>query len=246
MLVRISRNTLLLAGSILLVVMIACGSSTSSSDEPEATATLVPTSTPESPGSGPTPVPATSTPASPGSGPITIDPSEDPDGFIAALPADEVMCASDGVGGADIFRELVAADDAIGAEATDALAEVLASCISAETVQNVMIGQLISNHGGLSDETISCIGNSITGVDFSNVLGGLDFTGDDLIQAVEALFCLSPEERLAFEESNPSDDGDEESAPDLAVLGTVLATFETCGINLADFADSDTGWSRVA
>lgn len=203
----------LLAGVVSLSLLAAC-----TTPEPTATPAATATATPD-PTATPTPAPsptATATPtptATPTTAPLTvnpiaINPEEDPDGFIAALPPDEVDCASDAVGGLSVFRDLVAAPDGLDEAATPGQMDALTACIGSQTVQNVMIGRLAAEAGGLSNETIACVADQTSDIEFSNIFRGLDLGGEDLKSAVLALFCLSPAERLAFEQGNPSDDGD--------------------------------------
>ncbi len=226
-----------------LLVLVAIGCTSSESATPGPTATPVPTATP-------TPLPLA---------PITINPEDDPEGFVAALPQDEVRCAADAVGGTDVFTQLIASEDTIGDSLTDSESMALSECVSSETVQNVAIGQMVAETGGLSPDTIRCVAENLPDVAFSNVVNGIDLTGGDAIAAVEALFCLSPEERLAFEQSNASDEGESrvglinglecvsnasgvngletfaaiaesDGPPDFALLAEIMPVMNECGV----------------
>lgn len=157
-----------------------------------ATSAATPTSTP-APTATATPEPVKA---------ITIDPRTDADGFLAALPASEVDCASIAVGGEDALEKLVSFSDDALKDVSDVQLKVLASCISSDTVKKVVIGQLEIETGGLSDETASCVANHTDGIDFATLFSGQAVEQETLVSTMQALFCLSPEERRSLETSD--------------------------------------------
>lgn len=157
-----------------------------------ATSAATPTSTP-APTATATPEPVKA---------ITIDPRTDADGFLAALPPSEVDCASIAVGGEDALTKLVSFSDDALQDVSDVQLKVLASCISSDTVRKVVIGQLEIETGGLSDETAACVANHTDGIDFATLFSGQAVEQETLVSTMQALFCLSPEERRSLETSD--------------------------------------------
>lgn len=134
-----------------MTVLAACATS-----KPASTATPVPTATP-------TPVPVES---------IDIDPTVDPEGFLAALPSAEVDCAASAVGGMNMLIELISFEEGIRADISDPKLKVLASCMSDDTMRQVVVGQLKLETGGLSASTTACVAGHTDGIDFASMFSG--------------------------------------------------------------------------
>lgn len=179
------RKSLVLVTLLSVFAVIALAACSSSEATPTATAspTEVPTATP---------VPIKI---------IAINPEEDPEGFLAALPASEVDCAIAAVGGREQLVSLIssAGDEADGI--SDTQLRVLASCIGSDTMRAIVIGQLDLESGGLSDATVACIAQYTAGINFAGVFSGQVIQTDAIVSTLQALFCLSPEERAALENS---------------------------------------------
>jgi hypothetical protein len=135
---------------------------------------------------------------------ISIDSQADPEGFLAAIPAAEVDCASSAVGGRDELINLVSLSDANTDAISDTQLSVLASCISDSTMKRVVVGQLELETGGLSDETLACVNQYAEGIDFSSLFSGQVTGRDTIVSTLQALFCLSPAERAALESNEQS------------------------------------------
>ena len=179
------RKRLVLATLISALAVLALAACSSGTESPAETS--VPTEVPTA-----TPVPIKM---------ISVNQETDPEGFLAALPASEVDCATSAVGGHDRLVSLIssAGDEADGI--SDTQLRVLASCIGSDTMKGIVIGQLDIETGGLSDATIACISQYTDGIDFAGVFSGQVIEPDAIVSTLQALFCLSPEERAALEKS---------------------------------------------
>ncbi|MDA0232464.1 MAG: hypothetical protein O3B04_06090 [Chloroflexi bacterium] len=175
-----------LAVALISIAAVTALAACASAKAPAPTNTPVPTATP---------VPVLA---------ISIDPQTDPAGFLAALPAAEVDCASSAVGGIDELTELVSLseDNTEGISRTQL--SVLGSCISNSTVQRVVLGQLELETGGLSAETTACVTRYTDGIDFAGLFSGQVIGQDTVVSTLQALFCLSPAERKALESGDQS------------------------------------------
>ena len=172
------KSVTFLAIAALMAVVIACSSSPKPTAAPvPPTATRVPTATV-------TPVPVA---------PIEIDPIVNPIGFLRTLPADEATCAIDAVGGRD--RMIALMSSSLGGERlTVAEANALDNCFSEDTVNAIFIGQLSREAGGLSDDTIVCIGEQIGGMSAAGLFLE-EPAADVIISSLKGVFCLANDER---------------------------------------------------
>jgi hypothetical protein len=184
MMVQIRRR-LALATLLSVIAVLALAACSSGAESPAETS--VPTKLPTE-----TPVPIIM---------ISVNPETDPEGFLAALPAPEVDCATRAAGGHGRLVRLIssAGDEADGI--SDTQLRDLASCIGNDTIKGIFIGQLNIETGGLSDATIACISQHTDGIDFAGVFSGQVIETDAIVSTLQALFCLSPKERAAFETS---------------------------------------------
>ncbi len=158
------------------------------------TATAAPANTPvPEPTATPTAVPVQT---------ISIDPRRDPEAFLAALPRAEVDCASSAVGGSDNLIDLVSFSEEPLDDVSDTQLKVLASCISGDTVEKVLMGQLDLSIGGLSASSSACIAEHTDGIDFSTLFTGYAVEAEAIASTLQALFCLTPGERDALESSD--------------------------------------------
>ncbi len=179
------RTRLALATLLSVVAIFAFAACSSTAATP--TATSVPTEVPT-----PTPVPIKV---------ISIDPEQDAEGFLAALPASEVDCATSAVGGHEQLVSLISSQGDAADGISDIQLRVLASCIGNETMKSIVVGQLQIAAGGLSDATVACISQYTDGIDFAGVFSGQIVESDAIVSTLQALFCLSPEERASLEKS---------------------------------------------
>ncbi len=182
MAIKKNRSFVILLAVLSLAALAACTS------PPPATPTPNPTPTATA-----TPIPVEA---------IKIDPRLDPDAFLAALPKAEVDCAASAVGSVEVLAELVAFPDAPTVDVSDTQLKVLASCISGDTVQKVVIGQLELETGGLSASSSACVATHTDGINFGSLFAGQVSDSDTIVSTLQALFCLSAEERRALESSD--------------------------------------------
>lgn len=180
----LKNNRLMIAALALvaMAILAACASS------PSPTATPLPTPTV-------TPVPVQ---------PITADSNVDPAGFLAELPSAEVDCATSAVGGRDKLISLVSLSDDGAAGISNSQLNVLASCISNDTVERIVVGQLEVETGGLSPATSTCVTQYTDGINFASLFSGKADGQDTIVSTLQALFCLTPGERRALETSDQS------------------------------------------
>jgi hypothetical protein len=176
------KLVIFLAIAALMAVAIACTSSSEPTVTPvPSTATPVPTATP-------TPV-----------APIETDPIADPFGFLSALPADEAACAADAVGGRD--RVISMLESSLGDQRlTVAEAGALDNCMSEYTVNAIFIGQLSREAGTLSNDTIVCIGEQISGMSAAGLFLE-EPAADVIISSLKGVFCLASDERARISAS---------------------------------------------
>ncbi len=141
----------------------------------------------------PTPVPPTPTPVP--VRPILFDPATQTYQFMDALPRSEVDCAVQVVGGEDRVISLLQKDYE-DIRLTEPEIEAVGACFSSETVRRVIEGQLDREAGGLSDATVTCIGEQIGGLSAA-ALFTEDAGADSTIGLIKSIFCLNDEERAA-------------------------------------------------
>jgi len=178
------KTVIFLAIAALMAVVIACSSS------PKPTASPVPPTDVPVPTATATPVPVA---------PIEIDPITDPVGFLSMLPADEATCAIDAVGGRD--RVIAMMSSSLGDDRlTVAEANALDNCLSEDTVNAIFIGQLSREAGGLSDDTIVCIGEQIGGMSAAGLFLE-EPAADVIISSLKGVFCLASDERARISAS---------------------------------------------
>lgn len=176
-----NRLAIVLFALFSLTVVAAC-----SAQAADPTATPQPTATP-------TPVPVET---------IKIDPQTDPAGFLAALPAAEVDCAASAIGGVDVLTDFVSLDEDLVPDLTDVELRVMAACMSNDTMQKIVIGQLELEAGGLTASTSACVATHTDGIDFATLFSGQAVEQDTIISTMQALFCLNAEERRSLESSD--------------------------------------------
>jgi hypothetical protein len=177
---------------ILLAVVALTAACKSGDDAAEpTTAPVTATSTPvPQPTSTPTPVPAYLDA-------IAINPEEDPEGFLAALPRGEVDCAEKVVGGHAQLIDVIADES----ELDPAEAVALSRCVSKETVQRTFIGALEEGAGELSAETEACVLRATVNVGFASQFTDTPVAGD-IVGMFQGMFCLNDDERAAMETSD--------------------------------------------
>jgi hypothetical protein len=128
-----------------------------------------------------------------------VDPTEDPVGFLNALPAIEASCLSDALGGRE--RVLAILESGLGFDPiTSTEARAIDRCVSDDTVQGIFVGQLEREAGGLSDATVACIGEQVGGLSAA-ALFVEEPAVDAAISLLKGIFCLNNEERTAISSS---------------------------------------------
>ncbi len=218
---RFPRTAVFAAVALAMMAVIACGSGDSSTDTQAPTVAPDPTATP---------VPTVS------SEPITADLDDDPAAFIAALPESERQCLVDTLGEA-VFGNLLA-----GEEPSDEDGRAILGCLSNDTIQRVIVGQVIAQGGiELSEATLACVDDRLSTVDFLSLgpffFDDSDDGGEDLdtqqiaevaLSLFPAIFCLNDEERAAI--GSAGSGGDDFFGGGLT--GTTIDALE-CGFDAA-------------
>ena len=141
-----------------------------------------PTSTPAS---TPTPTP---TPLSP----LSVSDSSSIGDVLSQLPASEQQCVQDALGDEAYNQVLqLGSEDDISSEHED----VVAGCLSDESLSRIVIGGLINEFGSLSDATVDCMKGTLADADLASLALG---AGDDIENGaaigLTLLLCLNDEE----------------------------------------------------
>jgi hypothetical protein len=177
----------------LLLALVALTAACKSGDD-----AAEPTTAPAATQAAPTPRPtATPTPRPASLEPIAINPEDDPEGYLAALPRSEVECAEKVVGGHAQLVDVISDESDLDPGEVKALGD----CISKETAQRTLIGALQEGAGTLSDETLDCVTKATEGVNFASQFTDVP-QPEDITGMFQAIFCLSDEERVALEDSD--------------------------------------------
>jgi hypothetical protein len=177
---RLYRNVFLslAIGVVAVFALAACGSEKPAAT-PEPTAPPVPTATP-----APAPIV-----------PIRIDPEENPEAFLAALPASEVDCASNVVGGRETLVKVIGGD----MDLDDAQGLAMAKCVSSQTLVRTIVGTLeLESETNLSDETLQCIADKSANLSLTAMLSG-ETDPAAMVGMLQSVFCLNSDERAALE-----------------------------------------------
>ena len=132
------------------------------------------------------------------------------------LPGPEVECIRQDLGEAafDRFSRSLFSEDTSEPEAA-----ALSRCLSNESLTRFFIGLAVAALGGLSDATIACMGDALSGHDMRAVFFSEGFWGE-AFQAMAG--CLNDQERARAEASGFFGDGGEEGpagSPGLVDMG---------------------------
>ena len=139
--------------------------------------------------------------------PIMVDYVQDVAGYLAALPAGEVTCMTAYAGGIKRVEEIFSSRF----QPPSGLIDQFDECMSDISTRNTAVGRIAIIGPGLSDDTVACIGEAIENPTLKPLFGIFD---DAQVSGewISAHFCLTPDERLAFEEALFANQPDRQSA----------------------------------
>ena len=186
--------------ALFIVISILTAVSASCSNEPSA-----PTQIPLPP----TPSLAVTTPAFPS--PTTVlSPTVVPfqpivlnlqkDSLFKALPQDEASCLATGLGGREKAASLIDPNYRSGFSGNSLSDEVLDAtkrCISQQTVNELLVGQITLDSVALSNTTVNCIEEKTIGVPIEVILtiATTDIALDSVFVLLQSALCLNTQER---------------------------------------------------
>ncbi len=128
--------------------------------------------------------------------PIMVDYVQDVSGFLEALPKGEVTCMTAYAGGIERVEEIFLSRF----QPPRGLIDQFDECMSDITTRNTAVGRIAIIGPGLSDDTVACIGETIENPTLKPLFGIFD-EAQVSGEWISAHFCLTPDERLAFEEA---------------------------------------------
>ena len=165
------------------------------SDIPNATETVFTSSTPIATS---TSVP-TSTPVSKKI--ISIDPMNNPEQFISEIPISEINCLTEIFNSKTEIKNLISS--APGKYLIDSdIAKKSDECLSYDSKERIIIGQLDFSSGKLTNKTKNCIKNVGVGNSSFIYLFAKDPPPEIYLTTLQSVFCLNKNERSVFETSN--------------------------------------------
>ncbi len=162
-------------------------------------------------------------PESIGFAPITDDYFIDVDGFLAAIPIGEVACMTAHAGGEEEIRGVFSAQQRAPRED---FVDQIDDCLSETTARNIVVGRILVVGGTFSDETLSCMERSLPDPTLKPLFG--IFSEPSISkQWISTHFCMTSEERVAFDEALYA--GDPQRQP--SVSGLTYVDVQECMID---------------
>ena len=151
--------------------------------------------------------------------PIVIDYVQDVNGFLAAMPQGEITCMTAYAGGIEQVESVFSGRG----RPSPSLIEQFDECMSDITTRNVSAGRIMIISPDLSDETISCIEDSLESPTLKPLFGIFDEAVVSQ-QWITSHFCLNADERLAFEQALFANQPDREPV----VVGGTFIDVQEC------------------
>ncbi len=128
--------------------------------------------------------------------PIMIDYVSDVQGFLGSLPPGEVTCMIAYAGDPQTMSQFFVG----GGPPPITLLEQFDECLSDSTTRNIAAGRIAILGSDLSSETLSCVGETMVNPTIKPLFGVFD-SAEVSQEWITAHFCLTPEERIKFEEA---------------------------------------------
>ena len=137
--------------------------------------------------------------------PIILNPQKD--SLFKALPKDEASCLAVGLGGREKAASVIDLSYSSGLLGSSLSAEVLDAtnkCISQQTIDELLVGQMTLEAVQLSDATVNCIREKTSGVPVEVILTitTKDIALDSVFVLLQSALCLNSQEREAISESD--------------------------------------------
>ena len=187
---------LLILVTVLVSILVSAGCTSEATPPatptPGATATLFPTPTPTLTPTSP-PTPTTTLPPSP-LVPIVVAEGATRHETMA-LPAGEVGCVRQTLGEA-AFGQFSAS--AFSEDTSEAENQAMSRCLSNESISRFFVGFAVSGLGGISDATVACMGDALSGHDMKATFS-IETAWGEAFQAMTG--CLNGEESARAESS---------------------------------------------
>ncbi len=122
------------------------------------------------------------------------------DSLFKALPQDEASCLATGLGGREKAASLIDLNYRSGFSGNSLSDEVLDAtkrCISQQTVNELLVGQITLDSVALSNTTVNCIEEKTIGVPIEVILtiATTDITLDSVFVLLQSALCLNTQER---------------------------------------------------
>ena len=130
--------------------------------------------------------------------PITVDRQKD--SLFEALPAYESSCLADNLGGREKAASVIDLSYTSGLLGSSLSAEVLDAtnkCITQQTIDELIVGQMTVDSAGISDTTVNCIREKTSGVPIEIILATTtqDIAFDSIFVLLQSALCLNIQER---------------------------------------------------
>ena len=137
--------------------------------------------------------------------PITLDPRRD--SLFEALPAYESSCLADNLGGRKKAASVIDLSYTSGLLGSSLSAEVLDAtnkCITQQTIDELIVGQMTIDSAGISDTTVNCIREKTSGVPIEIILAitTQDVAFDSIFVLLQSALCLNIQERENISKSD--------------------------------------------
>ena len=130
--------------------------------------------------------------------PIILDPQKD--SLFEALPENESSCLADNLGGREKAASVIDLSYTSGLLSSSLSAEVLDAtnkCITQQTIDELIVGQMTVDSAGISDTTVNCIREKTSGVPIEIILATTtqDIAFDSIFVLLQSALCLNIQER---------------------------------------------------
>ena len=130
--------------------------------------------------------------------PIILDPQKD--SLFEALPETESSCLADNLGGTEKAASVIDLSYTSGLIGSSLSAEGLDAtnkCITQQTIDELIVGQMTVDSVGISDTTVNCIREKTSGVPIEIILAitTQDIAFDSIFVLLQSALCLNIQER---------------------------------------------------
>ncbi len=155
--------------------------------------------------------------------PILEDYLVDASRFLGALPQGEVTCMGAYAGGADALLAIFSSQDS---RPTVRLVEQFDECLSDNSLRNVVVGRIVIINPQMSESTVSCMADTIENPTLKPLFGVFNEL-EVSREWTSAHFCMTAEERIAFETALYTDPAQRPAIGN----GTTFVDVQECMVN---------------